>query len=690
MPTIDLNIYPTRSGTRFMPGATWTAEGVNFSVFSKKAQRVELLLYEAAASTVPLQTINLDPNPNRSYFFWHIFVEGLPAGTYYTWRIDGREVVDPWARTVTDIVWNRRQAISNPGDVGHSMRAVITTGTEISLRESRLTPSLSGAVIYELHVGGFTQHPSSGVQYPGKFLGLIEKIPYLKDLGVTHVELLPVIAFDYQDVPPAVEARKLVNYWGYSPHSFYSPHPHYCVRPDHGTHQTEFRDLVHALHAAGIRIILDVVFNHTAEGGANGPVINFKGIANDVFYLLDSADRNQYRDYSGCGNTINCNHPVVTRFIVNCLEWWVEQMGIDGFRFDLASVFVRGEDGTPLLHPPLPWDIELSRSLARLPLIAEAWDAAGLYHVGAFPGFSWTEWNGRYRDVIRRFLRGDRGIIGQVATCIGGSSDLYSHDGRLPENSINFITCHDGFTLHDLVSYNYKHNEANGEENRDGSNDNLSWNCGAEGETDDPGVNTLRRRQAKNFIAILMASRGVPMLMAGDEILRTQHGNNNAWCQDNELSWFDWRLVQTERNMFEFVRGMIALRRRHPSLMRNAFFTGRPVPGRDILDITWHGVSLNEPAWHDGSTQFLAYTIAGLTSNEEDLHVILNMADLSIEAPLPTIPRRQWYLAVDTFEHATCGIFWLEHQRPVLSATWRVPPRSVLIFESRVGAGASV
>jgi isoamylase len=666
-----------------MPGATWTAEGVNFSVFSKKAERVELLLYRAADGSEPLQIISLNPATNRTYFFWHVFVEGLRPGIYYTWRIDGVEVVDPWARAVTDTVWNRRQAVSDPGGTGRSMRAMITSHTELTSRESPLTPNLSGAVIYELHVGGFTQHPSSAVQYPGTFLGLIEKIPYLKELGVTHVELLPVIAFDEQDVPPAVEARNLRNYWGYSPHSFYSPHPHYCVKADQGTHQSEFRQLIEALHDAGIRVILDVVFNHTAEGGANGPVINFKGVANDVFYILDPADRHRYYDYSGCGNTINCNHPIVTRFIVNCLEWWVEEMAVDGFRFDLASVFVRGEGGAPLPNPPLPWNIELSRTLARLPLIAEAWDAAGLYHVGSFPGLSWTEWNGRYRDVIRRFVRGDRGIIGQVATCIGGSSDLYAHDGRLPENSINFITCHDGFTLRDLVSYNHKHNEANGEENRDGTNDNLSWNCGVEGETDDPALITLRRRQAKNFIAILMISRGVPMLLAGDEVLRTQCGNNNSWCQNNELSWFDWRLVETEREMLEFVRDMIALRRRHPNLTSNVFYTGKLIPGRDVPDIAWHGVRLNEPAWHDGNCQFLAFTIAGLASNEPDLHVILNLADAAVDAPLPPLPGREWFPVVNTADTATTGVLPQKDQGPVLTSVWRVEPRSVVIFEDR-------
>ena len=670
-----------------MPGATWTAEGVNFSVFSKSAQKAELLLYKAADSAEPLQTVDLDPNTNRTYFFWHVLVVGLRPGIFYTWRIDGEELVDPWARAVTDAVWNRRQAISHRGGSGNSLRAMVTTQTELTSRELPFAPSLGGAVIYELHVGAFTHHPSSGVQYPGTFLGLIEKIPYLQELGVTHVELLPVMAFDDQDVPPPVEARNLRNYWGYSSHSFYSPHPHYCVRPDKGTHQIEFRQLADALHAAGIRVILDVVFNHTAEGGADGPVINFKGFANDVFYILDPRDRRRYLDYSGCGNTFNCNHPSVTRFIVTCLEWWVEQMGVDGFRFDLASVFVRGEDGAPLVNPPLPWNIELSRTLARLPLIAEAWDASGLYHVGAFPGLSWTEWNGRYRDVIRRFIRGDRGIIGQVATCIGGSSDLYADDGRLPENSINFITCHDGFTLHDLVSYNYKHNEANGEDNRDGTNDNSSWNCGFEGETDDPAVMALRRRQAKNFIAILMISRGVPMLLAGDEVLRTQRGNNNTWCQNNELSWFDWRLVETERDMLEFVRGMIALRRRHPNLTSNTFYTGKLIPGRNVPDIVWHGLRLNEPAWHDGNCQFLAFTIAGLTTNEPDLHVILNLADANVDASLPSLPGREWFPIVDTADTGTTGVLPPKDQRPVLTLVWRVQPRSVVIFEGRA-AGA--
>ena len=383
------------------------------------------------------------------------------------------------------------------------------------------------AIIYELHVGGFTSHPSSGVAHPGTFDGLIEKIPYLKALGITHVELLPIMAFDEQDVPPDTAALGLENYWGYSTHSFFSPHPGYCVTPEQGTHQREFRDLVKALHRAGIGIILDVVFNHTAEGGEGGPIINFKGLENGVFYHLDAADKRIYRDYTGCGNTVNCNHPIVASFILNCLEYWVREMHVDGFRFDLASAMARGEDGHPLRDAPLIWGIELSEQLAATKLIAEAWDAVGLYQLGNFPGFRWAEWNGRYRDLIRGFVRGDRGLISEVATRISGSPDFYQPQHRLPINSINFVTCHDGFTLHDLFSYETKHNHANGEDNRDGHNENISSNCGVEGDTADPQILALRRQLAKNTTAILLLSQGVTMLLAGDEVLRSQRGNNN-------------------------------------------------------------------------------------------------------------------------------------------------------------------
>ncbi len=401
------------------------------------------------------------------------------------------------------------------------------------------------------------------------------------------------------------------------------------------------------MHAAGIGVLLDVVFNHTAEAGADGPTINFKGLANDIFYHLDAADRRRYRDYTGCGNTINCNHPQVTSFIVHCLEYWVEELGVDGFRFDLASVFARDQRGELMADPPLPWAIESSRILSRVPLIAEAWDAAGLYQVGAFPGMAWAEWNGRYRDVMRRFVRGDPGLIGEVATRIAGSADLYAPGGRLPGNGINFITCHDGFTLHDLVSYDAKRNQANGEDNRDGSNDNLSWNCGVEGETGDPEVLRLRHRQARNFMAILLLSQGVPMILSGDEVLRSQGGNNNAWCQDNELSWFDWRLVEARADMLRFVRELIALRKRHPGLRRQRFLTGRPGPGASLPDVAWHGERLHEPPWHDGGARLLAFTLGAQDAGEASLHVILNMSDSERTVAVPALAQR-WRLALDT------------------------------------------
>jgi glycogen operon protein len=505
----------------------------------------------------------------------------------------------------------------------------------------------------------------------------MEKIPYLRELGVTHVELLPVMAFDEQDVPPGVAARGLRNYWGYSSYGFYAPHPRYCVDPAQAPR--EFRDCVKALHEAGIGVILDVVFNHTAEGGTQGPTINFKAIAADIFYHRDA--NGGYRDYTGCGNTVNCNHPLVTSFIVRCLEYWGGELGVDGFRFDLASVFARGEDGAVLANPPLPWSIELSPALVKRPLIAEAWDAGGLYHVGAFPGMRWAEWNGRYRDVMRRFVRGEPGLMGEVATRLAGSSDLYG-GGRLPASSVNFVTCHDGFTLYDLVSHEHKHNEANGEDNRDGSNDNLSWNCGAEGEIADPRILTLRRRQAKNFLAILFLSQGVPMFLAGDEVLRGQRGNNNAWCQDNELSWFDWRLTQTNHDMLRFVRELIALRKRHPGLRRRRFLTGRPAPGASLPDIAWHGERLHEPPWHDGGARLLAFTLAGVDPGEGPLHVILNMSDAARAVAVPELAGYAWWRALDTALAAPEDIAPPERQSAVEGDRYVAQARSVVVLEA--------
>ena len=693
--TVVTRPYPTRPGTRFPPGITTTGDGVNFCIFSRHASRVELRLYAAADSLDAFQIIALQPEHNRSFFFWHVFVVGLPAGTYYTWQMDGpndpstgrrfypdKELLDPWARAVSDRLWDRRQSI-DPNAKDGGLRAIVISSLSALVPATtalRTSPDLSGAVIYELHVRGFTKHPSSGVSQPGLFAGLQEKIPYLKELGITHVEFLPIMAFDPQSVPLPAAERGLSNYWGYNTHSFWAPHPGYCM--DEAEAHREFRELVDAFHAAGIGVLLDVVFNHTAEGGEDGPVISFRALGNDIFYHLDANDRQRYLDFTGCGNTVNCNHPLVSSFIVHCLEYWVDTFGVDGFRFDLASVFARGEQGAPLANPPLPWAIQTSRILSRVPVIAEAWDAAGLYQVGAFPGMTWSEWNGRYRDVMRRFVRGDPGLVGEVATRLGGSSDLYAAGGRCPTNSINFITSHDGFTLYDLVSYNDKHNASNGDENRDGTNDNLSWNCGVEGDTDDASVLALRIRQAKNLMSLLMLSRGVPMLLAGDEVLRSQRGNNNAYCQDNELSWFDWGLVE-HNNMLRYTRELIALRRRHPSLTDNRFFTGTNVAGRNLPDIAWHGIHLNEPLWHDFRSCILACTIAGQKEDEADLHLIMNMSEQTLDAPLPFIEGRKWHIALDTAFDSPRDINPLDVQIQHAGAYYLSQPRSITVLEAR-------
>lgn len=445
--------------------------------------------------------------------------------------------------------------------------------------------------------------------------------------------------------------------------------------------------MVKALHRAGIAVILDVVFNHTAEGGATGPTINFKGIGNEVFYHLDFTDRRLYRDYTGCGNTVNCNHPIVTRFLVDVLLYWVQRMHVDGFRFDLASALARGEDGNPLYHAPILWATELSPSLHHSHIIAEAWDAAGLYQVGDFPGFRWAEWNGQYRDLMRAFVRGDLGLIPEVATRLAGSSDLYQVRKRLPTNSVNFITCHDGFNLWDLVSYEVKRNQANGEGNRDGGDNNISWNCGVEGPTDDPKVLALRRRQARNFMGILMLSQGVPMFLSGDEVLRSKGGNNNTYCQDNELSWFDWDQVQTQQHMLDFVRGMIGLRRRHPSLTRNRFLTGTPDPGQTLPDITWHGMKLDAPGWAYPDNRALAFTLAGVSADEPPLHVMLNMWQDPLDFAVPALTGRTLTLAVDTT--AEPGVFPSDTTAPLTGPETarciRVGAHSLVVLEAPLG-----
>ncbi|MEQ1529854.1 MAG: glycogen debranching protein GlgX [Methylococcales bacterium] len=690
--------YKLKHGSPYPQGVKVNAEGVNFSIFSRHATAVELLLFASSDSAEPFQSIMLTKEKNRTFFSWHIYVKELPVGTWYAWRMDGshqpsqsglrfdkqKHLLDPWAKAVSDKRWNRAAACVSGDNGASAMRCVVVDDNYDWEGDKPLAIRSEKSIIYELHVGGFTRHSSAHVKHPGTFAGLIEKIPYLQQLGITHVELLPVMAFDEQDVPAHTAELGLKNYWGYSTHSFFSPHPGFCVTPEQGTHLQEFRDLVKALHKANIAVILDVVFNHTSEAGENGPIINFKGILGDIFYHLDSYDKSIFHDYTGCGNTVNANHPLVSRFIISCLEYWVREMHVDGFRFDLASALARGEGGEVLHNPPVLWGIELSEQLAKTKLIAEAWDAAGLYQVGSFPGYRWGEWNGRYRDIIRRFVRGDTGIIREVATRICGSSDLYESQDRLPISGINFVTCHDGFTLYDLFSYNEKHNEANGEHNRDGCNNNLSSNCGMEGETNNPVVLAQRRKLAKNAFAILLLSQGVPMLYAGDEFLNTQRGNNNGYCQDNELSWLDWAMAEQNADMLRFVQQMIALRKRHASLMRRRFLTGQLIEGKSLADITWCGATVNSaPNWDDAEAGSLIFILAGIEADEADLYIAMNMSAREKAIELPTIQGRYWCLAVDTAQQSGTDIVPPELQQPIHSSRYSITAQTIVVFETK-------
>jgi glycogen operon protein len=512
-------------------------------------------------------------------------------------------------------------------------------------------------VIYEMHVRGFTRHPSSGVRHPGTYEGIIEKIPYLQSIGVNCIELMPVFEFDeYENKRINPETgNRLCNYWGYSTVGFYAPKSGYAATGHHGNQVSEFKGMIKALHAAGISVILDVVFNHTAEGDLRGPTISFRGIDNQTYYMLNPDG--SYANYTGCGNTLNCNHPVVRSFVIDCLHYWVSEYHIDGFRFDLASVLGRDRNGQPLANPPLLESLALDPILAGCDLIAEAWDAGGLYQVGNFPAYGrWMEWNGHFRDAARRFLKGDSGVAGEMVQGILGSPGLYASSGRKPTASVNFLTCHDGFTLRDLFTYNDKHNLANGEENRDGANDNNCWNCGVEGETDDPAINALRARLQRNAMALLFLSQGVPMLSMGDELGRTQNGNNNAYCHDDEWNWLDWTAENgggEALGLKRFVGLMGEFRRCHSQLHRKEFFTGNDVQGCGYPDIGWHGVKPRQPDW-GADSRSLAFMIAGNMDQtygpEADfIYAAFNMWHEPISFGLPKLPSgMRWRLVVDT------------------------------------------
>ena len=670
-------------------GASVRRSGVNFSVFSKSATLIELLLFDDRNAAEPSRIIPLDATQHRSYHYWHAFVPGIGPGQIYGYRADGpfapgrglrfdREklLLDPYGLAVAVPDGYQREAAARPGpNHGAAMKSVVADpGAYDWEGDVPLKRPFAETVIYELHVRGFTRHATSGVSpgSHGTYAGLVEKIPYLKDLGVTAVELLPIFQFDPQSAP----AGK-VNYWGYQPVSFFSPHHAYSSRPDPLGVLDECRDMIKALHRAGIEVILDVVFNHTAEGGHDGPTFSYRGLGNDCYYILRD-DKSQYADYTGTGNTLNANQPIVRRMILDSLRYWVIEMHVDGFRFDLASVMSRDESGRSLHNPPVLWDIESDPLLAGTKLIAEAWDAAGLYQVGSFVGDTWQEWNGRFRDDVRRFFKGDEGSVSAIATRLLGSPDLYGHEEREAEQSINFVTCHDGFTLNDLVSYNHKHNEANGEDNRDGTDDNLSWNCGVEGPTDDPAIEALRNRQVKNFFALELLAAGTPMVLMGDEVRRTQRGNNNAYCQDNDVSWFDWSLLTSHGDVHRFVKELTAFRQRRDVVAQETTLTLNQVLGRARID--WHGVLLNCPDWSEHSHS-LAFTLRSVRG-QFLLHGMLNAYWKPLMFELPPAPAGYgtWRRCIDTALASPDDINRWDVAPTVTTTTYEVHPRSVVLL----------
>ena len=675
-------------GQSFPIGATVYPDGVNFCLFSKSCQSVELLLFDDPDDKRP-RVIALDPQANRTFYYWHCFVPGIGSGQIYGYRVHGpydpargyrydgdKVLADPYARALDTRNYDR-EAARKPGDnIASCLKSVVADTSHYDWEGDRpLRIPHAQSVIYELHVEGFTRHPNSGIapEKRGTYAGLIEKIPYLKVLGITAVELLPVQQFDAQDAP-----RPLKNYWGYSPIAFFAPHDAYSSDRSLLGPLDEFRDMVKALHRSGIEVILDVVFNHTAEGDEFGPTLSFRGFENPAYYIL-APDKSRYANYTGCGNTLNANFSIVRRMTTDCLSSWVTEMHVDGFRFDLASVLARGEMGQPLESPPILWSIESDPILAGTKVIAEAWDAAGLFQVGSFIGDRFAEWNGLFRDDVRRFVRGDNGTVQRLAARIMASPDIYPQPDREPNRSINFVTCHDGFTLNDLVTYKNKHNAANLQNNGDGSDENYSGNCGVEGPTADKAIEALRLRQIKNFLTILLLSQGTPMLIMGDEVRRTQMGNNNAYCQDNEISWFDWDLIERNQDLFRFTHGLIRF------IQSYEIFREQHILSTNAMDkpgIAWHGIKLDKPDWAQFSHS-LAFTLRH-PAYHEHFHIMLNAYSESLAFELPRLePTQSWHRIVDT-ALASPDDYCEAATAPALeAASYRLIPRSAVVLMAR-------
>ena len=681
-------VAPT-TGRSFPIGSTLVPGGANFSIFSRSAASIELLFFDRVDDARPSRVIPIDPLGNHTYHYWHVFVPGVQAGQIYGFRAYGpfeptrglrfdpsKLLLDPYGRAIVVPKNYSREAARQEGDnTATAMKSVVTDPQAYDWEgDLPLRRPWSRTIIYEMHVRGFTAHPSSGLAESkrGTYAGLVEKIPYLQQLGITAVELLPVFQFDSQDAPPG-----RTNYWGYAPVSFFAPQQAYSSRQDPLGAVDEFRDMVKALHRAGIEVILDVVFNHTAEDGHDGPTQCFRGLDNPTYYLLGE-DRSRYANFTGTGDTLNANHPVIRRMIVDSARYWVGDMHVDGFRFDLASVLSRDSSGAVMSNPPVLWDIESDPVLAGTKMIAEAWDAVGLYQVGKFPGDAWKEWNDRFRDDVRDFFRGANDSVGRVADRLLGSPSIYGQREREAEESVNFVACHDGFTLNDLMSYNQKHNEDNGEDNRDGREENRSWNCGVEGPTDDPQIERLRNRQVKNFFTVTMLSLGVPMFVMGDEVRRSQRGNNNAYCQDGETSWFDWNLLFEHADVLRFVKLLIERR-----VMRDVEHERRRMSLSQVpreVKRAWHGVKLNQPDWSPGSHS-LAVSV-DLKHERLSMYVILNAYWEALDFELPAVRngRENWRRWIDTAldpPHEICE--WNEAV-PVPGGTFRAGARSVVVL----------
>lgn len=652
IPLDEIGGYQVRPGMYEMNGATAIPGGVNFTIHSNQATSCELLLFHRRESE-PYTVIPFPDNYRIGNVF-SMIVFGLQIEDFeYAYRVDGpycpekgiifdktKILLDPYAKAVTGQgIWGEKVG----GSENHYHARVVRDDFDWEDDKQPLTP-MEDIIIYELHVRGFTQDASSGVKCRGTFAGILEKLPYLKELGVTAVELMPIFEFDELRDAREYEGNTLLNYWGYSTVSFFAPNTSYASRLEYNQEGNELKHLIKTLHENGMEVYLDVVFNHTAEGNEEGPFFSFKGLDNNIYYML--TPEGYYYNFSGCGNTLNCNHPIVQEMIRECLRYWVIGYRVDGFRFDLASILGRNEDGTPLSKPPLLQSLAFDPILGNVKLIAEAWDAGGLYQVGNFPSWNrWVEWNGKYRDDMRSFLKGDYGKAQTAVTRIFGSEDLYEE--RYGCNaSVNFITCHDGFTLHDLYAYNQKHNEANGWNNTDGSNDNLSWNCGMEGETEDKEINRLRIRMMKNAAAVLLMSRGIPMFLAGDEFGNTQFGNNNPYCQDNIISWLDWNRLEKNRSLFEFFKFMIEFRKKHDPIRKHT-----PKCTFGFPEISAHDV---QPWKHDfeDNSHYVGILYAGRTRGRDDcVYMAVNTYWERLWITLPQLPRNMcWYKEVDTFE----------------------------------------